>query len=53
MLEKRQSRLEQPLEEPHDELLTGAEFAEWYDKERTLIKTALGPVKSCCQYREV
>lgn len=38
------TRLKELLAEAHDEFLPGTEYASWYDDERNLIKTGLGPV---------
>jgi hypothetical protein len=32
------------LAEAHDEFLPGTAYAAWYDDERNLVRTALGPV---------
>jgi len=37
-------RLEALLAEAHDEFLPGTAYADWYDEDRNLIRTALGPV---------
>jgi hypothetical protein len=44
MLEKLRARLTKLLAEAHDEFLPGTAYADWYDDERNLVKTALGPV---------
>ncbi len=36
---------EELLAQAHDEFLPGTAYADWYDDERNLIRTALGPVK--------
>jgi arylsulfatase A-like enzyme len=38
------ARLERMLAEAHDAFLPGAAYAEWYDSERNLLRTGLGPV---------
>ncbi len=38
-------RLDTLLAEAHDEFLPGTAYADWFDDERNLIRTALGPVK--------
>lgn len=38
------ARLERMLAAAHDEFLPGAAYADWYDDERNLIRTGLGPV---------
>jgi len=44
LLEKLRSELARLLAEAHDEFLPGTAYADWYDAERNLVKTALGPV---------
>lgn len=39
------AKMEAFLKEAHDDFRPGDEYAEWYDKERNLVKTGLGPVK--------
>ena len=39
-------RLPRLMAEAHDEFLAGPDYADWYDKERNLLRTALGPVPS-------
>ena len=36
--------LKELLAKAHDEFLPGTAYAEWYDEDRNLIRTALGPV---------
>lgn len=43
-IEELRARLKQLLAEAHDEFLPGTAYADWYDAERNLIKTGLGPV---------
>jgi arylsulfatase A-like enzyme len=43
-LEELRLRLKQLMATAHDDWLTGRELATWYDAERNLIQTALGPV---------
>ncbi len=38
-------RLAELLADAHDEFLPGTAYADWYDDERNLVKTALGPVE--------
>jgi arylsulfatase A-like enzyme len=38
------ARLTRLLAEAHDEFLPGTAYADWYDEERNLVRTALGPV---------
>ena len=40
-----EARLQDLLAEAHDEFLPGTAYADWYDEERNLVKTALGPVR--------
>lgn len=44
-LERLRSRLTTLLAEAHDEFLPGTAYADWYDAERNLVRTALGPVR--------
>jgi arylsulfatase A-like enzyme len=44
VIEKLRARLKELLAEAHDEFLPGTAYGDWYDDERNLIKTALGPV---------
>jgi len=44
LLEKLRGELTRLLAEAHDEFLPGTAYADWYDAERNLVKTALGPV---------
>jgi arylsulfatase A-like enzyme len=37
--------LEDLLAEAHDEFLPGTAYADWYDDERNLVRTALGPIE--------
>ncbi|MBN1489240.1 MAG: sulfatase [Phycisphaerae bacterium] len=39
------TRLAELLAEAHDDFLPGTAYADWYDDERNLVKTALGPVE--------
>lgn len=39
-------RLKELLEEANDEFLPGTAYAAWFDQERNLLRTALGPVRS-------
>lgn len=43
-LRKMRSRLKDLLAESHDEFRPGTYYADWYDDERNLLRTALGPV---------
>jgi len=43
-LQTLRARLAERMAEAHDEFLPGTAYAEWYDKERNLLKTALGPI---------
>jgi arylsulfatase A-like enzyme len=43
-VERLRSRLAELLAEAHDEFLPGTAYADWYDAERNLLRTALGPV---------
>jgi arylsulfatase A-like enzyme len=45
VLERLRGRLRKLLADAHDEFLPGTAYADWYDDERNLVKTALGPVK--------
>jgi arylsulfatase A-like enzyme len=40
------STLRELLAEAHDEFLPGTAYADWYDAERNLLRTALGPVRA-------
>ncbi len=44
-LEKLRPRLTQLLAQAHDDFPPGTAYADWYDDERNLVKTGLGPVK--------
>jgi len=44
VIEKLRVRLAELLAEAHDEFLPGTAYADWYDDERNLVKTALGAV---------
>ena len=39
------ARLQELLAEAHDEFLPGTAYADWYDEQRNLVRTALGPVQ--------
>ena len=43
-IEKLRTRLAELLAGAHDEFLPGTAYADWYDDERNLVKTGLGPV---------
>jgi len=43
-LKKMRSRLKDFMVEAHDELVPGTAYADWYDEERNLVRTGLGPV---------
>jgi arylsulfatase A-like enzyme len=43
-LRKLRTRLKDLLADAHDEFLPGTAYGDWYDDERNLIKTGLGPV---------
>jgi arylsulfatase A-like enzyme len=45
VLTRLRQRLKVLLAEAHDEFLPGTAYADWYDDERVLTRTALGPVK--------
>ena len=45
ILRRLQKRLKEFLAEAHDEFLPGSAFGEWYDDERNLVRTGLGPVR--------
>jgi arylsulfatase A-like enzyme len=45
VLEKLRTRLTKLLADAHDEFLPGTAYADWYDAERNLVKTGLGPVQ--------
>jgi len=45
VLKRLRVRLAELLADAHDEFLPGTVFADWYDDERNLLKTALGPVE--------
>ena len=45
VIEKLRARLAELLADAHDEFLPGTAYADWYDDERNLVRTALGPVK--------
>ena len=44
MLRQLRRRLQDLLADAHDEFLPGTAYADWYDDERNLVRTALGPV---------
>ncbi len=44
VVRKLRTRLSELLARAHDEFLPGTAYAEWYDDERNLVKTGLGPV---------
>jgi arylsulfatase A-like enzyme len=44
MLNDLRKTLKELLAKAHDEFLPGTAYAEWYDEDRNLIRTALGPV---------
>ncbi|UCD29979.1 MAG: hypothetical protein JSV03_05755, partial [Planctomycetota bacterium] len=43
-LKKLRARLKDLLADAHDEFLPGTAYTDWYDRERNLVKTGLGPV---------
>jgi arylsulfatase A-like enzyme len=43
-LKKLRAHLKELLAEAHDEFLPGTAYADWYDDQRNLIRTGLGPV---------
>lgn len=43
-LQRLRGRLKDLLAAAHDDFLPGTAYADWYDKERNLVRTALGPV---------
>ncbi len=43
-LERMQAQMKQLMADAHDEFLPGTAYAEWFDEERNLVRTALGPV---------
>jgi len=43
-LQKMRKALKDLLAQAHDEFLSGIQYADWYDDQRNLIRTALGPV---------
>jgi len=45
VLKRLRVRLAELLSDAHDEFLPGTAYADWYDDERNLVKTALGPVE--------
>jgi arylsulfatase A-like enzyme len=45
VLDRLRNRLDELLAEAHDEFLPGTAYADWYESGRTLIRTALGPVR--------
>jgi arylsulfatase A-like enzyme len=45
VVKKLRARLAELLADAHDEFLPGTAYAEWYDDERNLIRTGLGPVE--------
>ncbi len=45
VMKKMRKKLKELLAQAHDDFLPGTAYADWYDKERNLICTALGPVK--------
>jgi arylsulfatase A-like enzyme len=45
-LRRMRSTLSDLLAEAHDEFLPGTAYAGWYDEERNLLRTALGPVRA-------
>jgi arylsulfatase A-like enzyme len=44
VVQKLRARLTELLADAHDEFLPGTAYADWYDDERNLVRTALGPV---------
>lgn len=44
VVEKLRARMAELMADAHDEFLPGTAYADWYDDERNLVKTALGPV---------
>ena len=44
LIKKMRRKLKDLLTEAHDEFLPGTEYAKWYDNERNLLRTALGPI---------
>jgi arylsulfatase A-like enzyme len=44
VLEKLRSRLKELLAAADDKFLPGTAYADWYDDQRNLVRTALGPV---------
>jgi len=45
VLDRMRNRLEDFLAEAHDPFLPGTAFGDWFDEERNLIQTGLGPVR--------
>jgi hypothetical protein len=45
LLARMRATLQRLLGEAHDELRPGTEFANWFDEERNIIRTGLGPVR--------
>ncbi|UCG47198.1 MAG: DUF4976 domain-containing protein, partial [Phycisphaerales bacterium] len=43
-LKRMRKALKDLLAQAHDEFLPGAQYADWYDDQRNLVRTALGPV---------
>ena len=45
LLDSLRNKLADLLDEAHDDFLPGTAYADWYDADRNLIRTGLGPVK--------
>jgi arylsulfatase A-like enzyme len=45
VVKKLRGQLDQLMADAHDEFLPGTAYADWYDDERNLVRTALGPVE--------
>lgn len=45
ILNKMRAHLKRLLTEAHDEFLPGTAYGDWYDDQRRLVKTSLGPIK--------
>jgi arylsulfatase A-like enzyme len=45
LLARMRATLQRLLGEAHDELRPGTEYADWFDEERNIIRTGLGPVR--------
>ena len=51
LLDRMRAELTRLMSEAHDEFLPGTAYAAWCDEERSIVRTALGPVRRPPQSR--